>query len=121
MPRAFSADLIWRMVWSYSYRQLSMTEIAENFFVPPKNVRICIDLFLNTRDVTQDGRKRGYLPKLQEQQQLMLLQIVFDFLGIYLEEIQVKLEAMGIIVSLSQICAKIHDMGLTKQKMHFIV
>lgn len=119
MPRAFSADLRWRMVWSYIYRQLSIAEIAENFFVCPKSVRRCIDLFLNTGYVTQDGRKRGRLPKLQEQ--LILLQIVFDFPGIYLEEIKVKLETTGIPISLSQICTEIHEMGLTRQKMHFVV
>ena len=86
-----------------------------------KSVRRCIDLFLNTGEVTQDGRKRGRLPKLREEEQLMLLQIVFDLPGLYLEEIQVKLEAMGIAVSLSQICTEIHEMGLSRQKMHFIV
>lgn len=122
MPRALSTDLRWRIVWSYIYRQQDIDEVADRFLVCCKTVRRVIDLFLNTGDVVLSENKRGPEKKLSEVEQLALIQVVFDKPGIYLEEIQRSMQDLvGVRVSIGQICTEVKEMGLTRQKLHFIV
>ena len=122
MPKAYSSDLRWRIVWSYLYRGQDIEEVAEQFFVCTRTVRRFVDLFLNTGDVTTEHRKPGPSKKLSETEQLILLQILFENPGIYLDEIKEKLqESSGLSVAHSTICVEVHELGLTRQKMSFIM
>lgn len=50
----------------------------------------------------------------------MLLQIVFSFPRIYLDEIKVKLEVARITLSLGQICTEVHEMHGAHQEENAI-
>ena len=81
-----------------------------------------MDLFLNTGDVTNEHRKPGPSKKLSEAEQLILLQILFENPGIYLDEIKEKLQELsGLSVAHSTTCVEVHELGLTRQKMSFIM
>ena len=83
MPKAYSSDLRWRIVWSYLYRGQDIDEVAEQFFLCTRTVRRFVDLFLSTGDVTNEHRKPGPSKKLSEAEQLILLQILFGNPGIF--------------------------------------
>ena len=104
------------------YRGIDIEELADQFFVCTKTVRRFVDLFLSTGDVTTEHRKRGPSKKLSETEQLILLQILFENPGIYLDEIKEKLvELSGISVVVSTICVAVRELGLTRQKIRFIM
>ena len=120
MPKAYYSDLQWRIVWSY--RGQDIDEVAEQFFLCTRTMRRFVDLLLNTGDVTNEHRKPGPLKKLSEAEQLILLQILFENPGIYLDEIKEKLQELsGLSVAHSTICVEVHELGLTRQKMSFIM
>lgn len=86
IPLALLTDLMWRIVWSYIYRQEDIAEVADQFLVCCKTLQQMIDLFLNTGDVVPSENKRGPKKKLSEVEQLASIQVVFDKPGIYLED-----------------------------------
>jgi len=53
-------------------------------------------------------------------EQMILVQLIFAYPGIFLIEIQQKLMQMGIVVSMSCICKTFKRMGCTRQAMHHI-
>ena len=109
-------------MWNYLYRNQDEEEIAHLFYVCGKTVRRTVDLCLKTGDVETQGHKRGPKPHLSDVQLSGLLQIVFECPGAYLDELQVKFrENYGVHVSVAQICATVHKLGLTRQKIRFIV
>ena len=122
MPKKYSIDLKWRLVWSYVYSGKEVEDIADIFFISGKTVRRTIDLFVTTGEVENKGKKRGPQPKLSETEELVLLGVIFENPGIYLQEIQTKLELEhGVSVSIGQICTLAYRLGLSRQKMRLIV
>lgn len=75
-------------------------------------------MFLSTGDANADKRERGPSKKLMDTEQLILLQILFDHPGIYLDEVKEKMQkSTGLSVSISLICVEAKELGLTRQKM----
>ena len=66
------------------------------------------------------GRRNGPEKLLGEFEQLILLRLLFAYPGIYLHELQDKLNTYGVITSVPSICRTLRQMGLTRQKMHHI-
>ena len=76
----------------------------------------------NARRVRSFWKIPGLSKKLSETEQLILLQILFENPGIYLDEIKEKLQELsGLSVAHSTICVEVHELGLTRQKMSFIM
>lgn len=61
MPKAYSDDLRWRVVWLKLFLNKSDEEIALQLFVCPKTMSWIFDIFLATGDVSpkQIGRPKG--------------------------------------------------------------
>ena len=115
MPKKYSSDLKWRLVWSYVYSGNEIEDIADIFFVSGKTVRRAIDLFVTTGEVEIEGKKRGPQSKLSETEELALLGVIFENPGIYLQEIQTKLELEhGVHVSIGQICTLAYKLSLSR-------
>ena len=96
----------------------SVSEIASFFWVSGRTVWRYIALFRQTGDVEQPHRDHGPRRILGDLEQLTLLRIILENHGIYLYEIQTKLESLfGARVSTATICRTLQSMGCTRQVM----
>ena len=69
-----------------------------------------------TGDVTPRTRHYGPHPLFGQHEQVVLLRLVLDNVGIYLNELQVKLQEMfGVIVSPSTICRTLKKIGYSRR------
>ena len=62
MPKPYSDDLQWRLVWLKLFHGMSNIEISSTLFVSPKTVSRIYRLFVNTGNVTSTkvfGRPKG--------------------------------------------------------------
>jgi transposase len=121
MPRPYSLDLRWRIVWVYLAHHSSTAEIAHTFGVCQRTVRRYIRLFQRFGEVSSLQISHGPKPLLDDFEQLTLLELIMEYPGIYLKEIQIKLESVfGVYVSVSTICRTLKRMGCTRQAMHHV-
>ena len=118
MPVPYSNDLRWRAVWLYLAGQYSFQEISQVLQLSDRSVRRYIDAFLQTGEVKPKSYRHGPTMLLGEFEQILLLRLVLNNPGIYLDEIQIKLyQFFGVVVSLSTICRTLRYMGCTRQVM----
>lgn len=122
MPKSYSIDLHWRIVWAHLTQTLTLSEIADLFSVSKCTVRRYIHLFYQTGDVQlSDGGKHGPQKLLGDHEQLILLRMILTRPGIYLHELQTSLhEKFGVAISLPTICRTLQYMGCTRQTMHHV-
>ena len=121
MPKAYSTDLRWRIVWSYLAHHSTPAELAGMFSLSERSVRRYIELFHQTGDIEPKDGGHGPLKLLGEYEQLVLLHMILDRPGIYLSELQMKLyEKFGVYVSVPTICRTLKFMGCTRQSMHHV-
>ena len=121
MAPPYSTDLRWRVVWLSLVQQLCPDAIAQLLSVSARTVRRYIDLFYQTGDVVPRPRRYGPPRLLGDHEQLVLLRLILENPGIYLQEIQDKLLAMfGVEVAVSTICKTLHAMGCSRQKIQHI-
>jgi transposase len=84
-------------------------------------VRRYIKLFEQTGEVQSVQVSHGPKPLLGEFEQLALLELILRHPGIYLKEIQNKLEStFGVTISVATICRTLKRMGCTRQAMHHV-
>ena len=81
-------------MWLSLVQQLCPDAIAQLLSVSARTVRRYIDLFYQTGDVVPRPRRYGPLRLLGDHEQLVLLRLILENPGIYLQEIQDKLLAM---------------------------
>ena len=118
MPLAYGLDLRWRIVWTYLAHHISTKEIAELFQVCERSVRRYISLFLHTGDVEAKQQRHGPPTLLGDYERLVILQIILDHPGIYLNEISDKMFAkFGVLFAASTICKTLKFMGCSRQAM----
>lgn len=118
MPNPYSIDLRWRIVWIHLTQNLSMAEIASLVCVSERTAWRYVALFGQTGDVEPQQRKYGPTRLLGDLEQLTLLHLVLENHGIYLYEIQTKLENLfGARVSTATICRTLRFMGCSRQVM----
>ena len=121
MPVPFSEDLRWRIVWQSVYKEANPEEIAESLYVSARTVRRIVGLFLATGYVASRvsvGRPRT-LTSLEE---TLVLNVIFENPGIYLDEVQRYLEEKaGVVVSIPTICRTTQRLGLTRRKIRHLV
>ena len=65
-------------------------------------------------------RRHGPQPLMGDFEQLGLLKIILDHPGIYLSEVQVELESLGMAISVPTICRTLKLMGCTRQAMRHV-
>ena len=121
MPKAYSLDLRWRIVWSYLAHHLTLSELAHTYNLSERTVRRYIVNFHRTGDIQPKKGRRGPKKLLGEYEQIVLLQMILERPGIYLVELQMKLlEKFWVHISLPTICRTLRCMGCTRQSMHHV-
>ena len=121
MPILYSIDLRWRIVSIYLTQNLSVAEIASIVCVCERTVWCYIGLFRQTGDVEPQQRKYGSTKMLGDLEQLTLLHLILENHGIYLYEIQQKLESLfGVRISTATICRTLRSMGCSRQVMRSV-
>ena len=121
IPRRYSQDLKWRIVWSCFYRNTSCEEAAETFFISVRTVQRNLRQFYDLGSVEEAGTLTGRYRELSEAEEI-LLDIVFNNLGIYLNEIKSTFEELtGQSMHNSTLCREVRRLGLTRQSIHRIV
>ena len=118
MANPYSIELRWRIIWIYLTTNYSIAEIAALFCVSERTVWRYIALFHRTGDVEPQQREYGPKKLLGDLEQLTLLHLILENHGIYLYEIQTKLESLfRARVSTPTICRTLRSMGCTRQVM----
>ena len=93
MPRPYSTDLRWRVVWLYLAHNLDVTEISQLLSVSPSSVYRYVELFQRTGDVKPRTYRHGPPKLLGDMEQLVLLRVILNNPGIYLSELQANLQS----------------------------
>ena len=118
MPIPYSIDLRWRIVWIYLTQNLSVASLV---CVSERTVWRYIALFRQTGDIEPQRRDHGPKEMLGDLEQLTLLHLILENHGIYLYEIQTKLESLfGVRVSTATICRTLKSMGCSRQVMRCV-
>lgn len=118
MPKSYSTDLRWRVVWLHVFMKKSVEEVALLLCVNTRTVQRYTEKFMATSDVLPKAHKNGPDPELCEFEQLTLVNIVLARPGVYLHELQQELVMLtGTEVHVSTICRTLKRLGLTRQKI----
>ena len=121
MPLAFSVDLRWRAIWLYIVVQLPISEISRQLCIYGRTIRRYINMFEQTGDIQPRRLRHGPPMLLGDNEQLVLLRIISKNTGIYLSEIQGKLQLrFGVKVSAATICKTLKYMGCTRQVIQHV-
>ena len=119
--RAYHDDLKWRMVYQQEALH-NYTIIAKNLGVDTATVWRTVQRFEKTGSVSKKQYTRDSLPrKVNKMINLVVLHIVLENPGIYLREIQSKVEHLtGSDLLLSTICHLLHKQHFSRKKMKLI-
>ena len=121
MPVPFSINLRWRVVWLYLVHHLSAADVSEVICISERTARRYIRMFETTGDVEPKSYTRGPPKLLSDFEQIQLLRIITENVGIYLHEIQERFLVMyGVCVSVATICRTLRLMGCTRQVIQHI-
>ena len=121
MPLPYSTDLRWRVVWLSIAHGATPTEVGQLLSLSERTVRRYLALFHRTGDVQPATRRNGPQKLLGDFEQLLLLRLILAEPGIYLYEIQDKLNHLfGVTVSSSTICRTIKFIGCTRQVIRHV-
>ena len=94
----------------------STFEISQLLCLSERTIQRYVTLFRQTGDVKPLERRNGPQKLLSDFEQCKLLSLILQYPGIYLHEIQDKLqEAFGVTVSPATICRTLQLMGCTRQ------
>ena len=119
MPRPYSDDLRWRMVYQQFFYQRSYDEIASQLFVCPKTVYRTIRTFLNTGDVKPCRLGRPFQSvTLFEHEEYILVECILQTPQIQLHEIANHIfNATGSAFSPQTLCRTMYRLGITRKKV----
>lgn len=121
MPKAYSTDLRWRVVWLYLVHHLDVRNIAELLSISQKTVKRYLDKFHRTGEIEPSNQQHGPTPLFGSFEEFLLYRIIVEYPGIYLHEIQEKFDTeYGFRVSDATICRTLKRMGCTRQVIHHI-
>ena len=96
-------------------------KIAELTSLSERTVRRYLHLFQTTGDVEPKRRRYGSIPLFGDFEQLTLLRLILQNTGIYLSEIQEKLqEEFGVVVSAPTICRTLKLMGCSRRVIRHV-
>ena len=91
MPRKYSEDFRWRIVFQHCLRGQSIRSDAKGNYVSASTVEKVVLLYKRTGDVRSVRKKLGPDTVLSDQEELIVLQLFLDKPGIYLREVQQEL------------------------------
>ena len=118
MPRNYSEDFRWRIVFQHCLQGKSIRMVAKDNYACKSTVERLVNRYKTTGDVLSVQEKHGPSHKLSDQEELIVLQLFLDKSGIYLREVQEELfDITGTWVSCATICRRTKCLGLSRQKM----
>ena len=118
MPRKYSEDFRWRIVFQHCLQGKPIRDVAKDNHIGHSTVERLVCLYKGTGEVRSIQEKHGPEHKLSEQEEFIVLQLFLDSPGIYLREVQLELhDITGSWVDCSTICRTAQRLGLTRQKM----
>ena len=121
MPVPYSDDLRWRIVLLSIAQQLSSGDISELLCVSKRTVRRYLNQFNVTGDIRPILYRHGPDKLMGNFEQLLLLRLILQNPGIYLDEIKDRLLTMfGVTVSTATISRTLKYMGCTRQVIKHI-
>ena len=93
MPRTYSDDLRWRIVWQHYFLDVAARKVAEIMQVSVRSVYRYTERFQVTGEVRKTLQRNGPLPVLSEYKEFYLLHLSLTRPepGIYLRELQHEL------------------------------
>ena len=92
MPKSYSSDLRWH-VWVHVFLKLPAKEVSRLLLISKRSVHRYCGQFMATGTLEPRHHRSGPCPKLLEQDQLILIDLVLTRPGIYLYEVQPELVA----------------------------
>jgi len=118
MPKAYSNDLRWRIVWLNVILNVATSQVARIFQISERTVYRLAERFHVTGDVRPMEKRNGPEFVLCEFEELYLISLLSCNPGIYLKELQQKLaDYTGRIVHASTICRTLHRLGFSRQSI----
>lgn len=121
MPRAYSDDLRWRIVWHHHFMDVAAEEVAEVMQVSVRTVQRYTERFLVTGEVRKSLQRSGPLPLLSEYEEFYIIHLSLIRPGIYLRELQQELlHHTGRLIDTSTICRAMKRLGMTRQRIRHI-
>lgn len=116
MPKSYSDDLRWRVVWQRRLQNKPVVRIAKDLYTSPRTVERWVKLFDTTGEVSPKEYRHGPLTKLSEFEEITVLQSLLGNPGMYLHEVQRELlDITGTWIDCSTLCHYAHCWGLTRQ------
>ena len=123
MPRPYSIDFRWRIVWLSVVNHWDANDISQFLCVSERTVRRLVTLFQQTGDIKPKSYRHGSPKLMGDHEQLLLLKLILSYPGIYmyLHEIQAKLTAtLRVTISPATICSTSKFIGCTRQVLQHI-
>ena len=121
MPSPYSVDLRWRIIWLTQIQHKPYIVVSELLTVSVRTISRYVELFNTTGDIQPRSRRYGPHRVFGEYEQLVLLRIVLENPGIYLQEIkEMCFEIWGVEICVSTICRTLKFMGCSRQKIQHI-
>ena len=118
MPKAYSEDLRWRVIWLHFLQNKSTKEISKQLYLSESSIERYIHLFNHTGDIAPKNQRHGPLPAMSEFEEVTLLQTLLDTPSLYLHEVQKELhDITGSFYDCATICRAIKRLGLSRKKM----
>ena len=118
MPKGYSDDLRWRIVFLACFCGNTIEEVTRALYVSHSTVERVVSLYQRTGEVTPVQQRHGPSCTLDESDQLIVLESFLSNPGIYLREVQDELlVASGKLVTWSTICRTAKKLGLSRQKI----
>lgn len=118
MPKEFSTDLRWRVVYLYS-DGLSITDIANTLYMSKSVVAKIINLYEKWACVTNPFKGVPGRRKLFDREDMRILQnLVKDKVDWYLDELVYEMDNLtGKRASISALWRSLHYLGITRKKV----
>ena len=121
MPKPYALDLRWRIVWLSTAKNMSPEEISALVCISQSTIRRYLTRFWSTGDVQPTSQRHGPSRLLGDFEQLVLLNLILENPGIYLDEMKDKLlDRFGVTVNVATICRTLHFMGCSRQVIKHI-
>ena len=121
MPKPFSDDLRWRMIYQRLFYAKTYKEIASQLFVSARTVVRTFRTFVQTGDVKpcRLGRPTGSIT-LTPHEEYVVIDCLLDMPQRQLHEIaDFIFNATGSSFSVETLCRVVHRLGMTRKKVSF--
>ena len=121
MPRSFSTDLRWRVVWGYFLQRKPVKVLSREMYLSESTVERYIRRFRATGDVCPMKQRHGPRPAMSNFEEITILEMLLNQPNMYLQEVQEELSRVtGRVYDCSTICRAIRRLGLTRKRMCFV-